>query len=122
MKISFKDIEEGIYKAKVSQVKEDIGHYGAFLRIVFTVLDGELEHYRFTGLVKPSSLKQSKFYKWVTNILGKEPACEFYTKDLIGKECLICLSKQKKFYSVIDVQFIQASSPGFMIDHKSIRT
>ncbi|MCK4826952.1 hypothetical protein KA005_65065 [bacterium] len=62
MKISFKDIEEGIYKAKVSQVKEDTGHYGAFLRIVFTVLDGELEHYRFTGLVKPSSLKQSKFY------------------------------------------------------------
>ena len=47
MKISFKDIEEGIYKAKVSQVKEDTGHYGAFLRIVFTVLDGELEHYRF---------------------------------------------------------------------------
>lgn len=103
MKITFKDIEGGIYHATVSMVKEDCGPYGPFLRIVFTITDEELEHFRFAGFIKPSPLKQSRFYKWITNILGQEPLPEFYTEDIIGKECVVVLSKKRKSYTVTEV-------------------
>ncbi len=60
MKVNFKDIEEGLYNARVSQIMEGSGHHGPFLRIVSTIADGELKHYRFSGFVKPSGLKQSR--------------------------------------------------------------
>ena len=66
MKFTFKDIEEGIYKAKVSEIKKDQGPFGPFFRLTFTIVDGELKNYRFPGFVKPTALKQSKFYRWVT--------------------------------------------------------
>jgi len=62
-----------------------------------------LKGYRFSGFVKPSSVRCGKFYKWVTNILGCEPDDELSTDDIVGKGCKIHLSKQKDFYSVTDV-------------------
>lgn len=107
MKITFKDIPTGLFKAKVYDIKEAKGPYGPYLQIVFTIIErGELLHYRFSGCVKPSALKQSKFYRWVTNILGEEPKSMFSTNDMIGKECLISLSKQNDFYCVVDVSMI----------------
>jgi hypothetical protein len=103
MKFTFRDIQEGAYNAKVSQIKEDQGPFGPFLRLTFTIVAGELKNYKFSGVVKPTDLKQSKFYRWVTNILGQQPADDLDTNDLIGKECLILLSKVKDFYSVTDV-------------------
>jgi len=36
--------------------------------------------------------------------MGEEPALELCLEDMIGKECIICLSKQhRNFYSVTDV-------------------
>ncbi|MEW6418934.1 MAG: hypothetical protein AB1480_12570 [Nitrospirota bacterium] len=65
---------------------------------------GNLRDYSFSGIVKPIPFKQGKFYRWVTNILGKEPDPDFSPEDLIGKECLIFLSKRNKnFYYVTDV-------------------
>ena len=104
MKIMFKDIPAGSFKAKVSDIKEEKGAYGPYLRITFTITEkGELDHYRFSGLVKPTSLRQSKFYRWVRNILGEDPGDMFCTKDMLGKECIICLSRQNNYYSVKDV-------------------
>lgn len=107
MEFVFKDIPEGFFKAKVSDVKQEYGVYGPYLRLIFTVIDeGELNHCRFSGIVKPIPLKQGKFYRWITNILGYNPDYKFCTKDIIGKECRIYLAKQKNFYSVIDVSEI----------------
>ena len=103
MKVTFRDIENYYYNATVSKIKEDSGHYGAFLRMSFTILDGDLENYNFSGSVKPSPIKKSKFYRWVTNILGKEPPEEFYTEDLIDKLCVITLSRRGRLYFVSDV-------------------
>ncbi len=103
MKIDFKDIEEGWYNARVSQIREGTGPHGPFLCIVFTITDGELRHYRFSGFVKPSTLKQSRFYRWITNILGEEPQNKFCTEELTGRECLVYLSKRKDRYAVIEV-------------------
>ncbi len=104
MKIMFKDIQAGSFKAKVSDIKEEKGTYGPYLRITFTITEkGELDHYRFSGLVKPTPLRQSKFYRWVRNILGEDPGDMFCTKDMLGKECIICLSRQNNYYSVKDV-------------------
>lgn len=104
MKIAFTDIPIGFFKAKVSDIKEEKGAFGPYMRIVFTVIEkGDMNHYRFSGIVKPTPLKQSKFYRWIKNILGQEPQDVFCTNDMIGKECLICLSKQNNYYFVIDV-------------------
>jgi hypothetical protein len=109
MEFVFKDISEGFFKAKVSDIKQENGKYGPYLRIIFTVIDeGELIHCRFSGIVKPIPLKQGKFYRWVTNILGNKPDHKFCTKDIVGKECRIYLAKQKNYYSVIDVSKISA--------------
>jgi hypothetical protein len=104
MKIIFKDIPEGFFKAEVTEIREENGEYGPYLRIIFTIIqEGELAYYRFSGFVKPTPLRQSKFYRWIKNILGKEPDDKFSTQDIIGKECMVHLSKQDKYYSVTDI-------------------
>lgn len=104
MKILFKDIPTRFIKAQVSEIKEEEGIYGPYLRIIFSILEeGELAHYRFSGFVKPNPLKISKFYRWVTTILGKEPDDTFSTNDMIGRQCMVSLSKQDKYYCVKDV-------------------
>ena len=104
MKFRFKKIEPDFYKAKLCRIKEESGCYGEYLRFIFTITEGGLRDYSFSGIVKPVPIKQGKFYRWVTNILGKEPDSDLCAEDLIGKECLIFLSKRdKNFYSVTDV-------------------
>ena len=102
MRLRFKDIQ-GPHKARLSEIREADGIYGPYLRLIFTVMDGELKGYRFSGFVKPSSVRCGRFYRWVTNILGREPDDELSTDDIVGKGCKIHLSKQKDFYSVVDV-------------------
>jgi hypothetical protein len=104
MKIMFKDIPSGSFRARVAEIKEGSGHYGPYLRITFRIIEtGDLLHYRFSGIVKPTPLKQSRFFRWVKTILGNEPAEVFSPQELIGKECMISLSKKNGFYSVTDV-------------------
>ena len=103
MKFTFRDIQEGAYNAKVSEIKQEKGPFGPFLRLTFTIVAGELKNYKFSGFVKPTDLKQSKFYRWVTHILGQQPGADFDTNGLIGKHCLVLISKVKDFYSVTDV-------------------
>jgi len=108
MGIIFKDIPVGFIKAKVADIKKQNGPYGEYLRIIFTISQkGEFSYYKFSGFVKPTPLRQSKFYRWVKNILGKDPNDdEFSIQELIGKECMIYLSKQDNYYSVKDVSMI----------------
>ena len=104
MHVIFKDISKGLYKARVSEIKEGKGLYGPYLRFIFTITEqGELAHYKFSGIVKPIPLKQSKFYKWVINIIGQQPGESFRTEDMIGKECVVYLAKQNDYYAVMDV-------------------
>ncbi len=103
MKITFRDIPTNSLKAKVSDIKEKSGNFGIYLQITFTVLEGELKSYKFTGLIKPNFFRQSKFYTWVSNILGYDPEDTFTTEELIGKECLVFLTKRDKYYSVFHV-------------------
>ncbi len=113
MKIKLKDIEEGLYRAKVTQIAEETGPYGPFLRLIFTITEGELKNYRFSGLVRATSIRQSKFCRWVSNIFGQEPEEEFYLGDMIGKECLVCLSRRGKTYFVTNVYV----KDGVLINH-----
>ena len=104
MRLRFKDAQ-GMHKARLSEIHEGHGVYGPYLCLVFTVIDGEFKDFRFSGLVQPALIRQGRFYKWVTNILGHEPD-EFSTDELIGKICMIYLSKKKDFYTVTDVSMI----------------
>jgi len=106
MVFRFKDIPEGKFKAELSEIRQEKGPYGPYLRLIFTIIEpGDLYHYKFSGFVKPSPFKNSKFYKWITNLLGYPPAHEVHSHQIIGKQCLVYLAKQQNnnFYSVIDL-------------------
>lgn len=108
MKMKFIDIPDGLYLAKVTEIKKGKSTYGPYLRIIFTITqDGEITNYKFSGIVKPIHIKQSKFFRWVTNILGAEPSATFSTNDLLDKQCLIHLAKNGKYYTVTDVSIIK---------------
>jgi hypothetical protein len=105
MKLKFKDITPGIYPAKITDVVEEYGPYGLFLRFSFTIINGDLKDWSFYGIVKPNIFKQAKFYRWMTIILDKEPPNdEFVLSQIIGKECSIVLERrikgEKVYYSV----------------------
>lgn len=121
MKFTFKDIQEGTYQAKVSGIKQEKGPFGPFLRLTFTIVAGELKNYKFSGFVKPTDLKQSKFYKWITQILGEHPTDDFDTNDLLDQHCLVSLSKVKDFYSVTDVQMENHGLAGLEVTRKSFK-
>ena len=115
MKFTFNDIPEGIFKARVSQIKKENGAFGQYLRITFTIIEeGQLNHYKFSGIVKPTLLKQSKFYRWISNILGYSPDHTISTEDIIGKECFVFVTRQNNYYCVTDVTMCpDAASPPF---------
>jgi hypothetical protein len=64
----------------------------------------ELKGWSFYGIVKPNPFRQSKFYRWMIIIMGKEPEEEFSVYNLIGKQRQIYLQKKNKgdkiYYSV----------------------
>ncbi|NOZ69668.1 MAG: hypothetical protein GXP46_10610 [Deferribacteres bacterium] len=51
MNIDFRDIKEGWHCGRVLQIMEGTGPHGPFLRMIFTITEGELQHYRFSGFV-----------------------------------------------------------------------
>jgi len=104
MEFVFSDIPEGFFNARLSQVKKENGSFGQYLRLTFTITEnGQLNQCKFSGIVKPTPLKQSKFYRWVTNILGYPPEDTLRSEQIIGQECMVYLAKNKDFYTVIDV-------------------
>lgn len=107
MKVKFKDIKSGIYMAKIAGIKEENGPYGIYWRFNFTITQGELTNWSFYGIIKPNPFRQSKFYRWMAIIMGKEPEHEFSAAELIGKKCNIYLQKETKgdkvYYSVKDL-------------------
>ena len=103
MKIIFKDIKEGLYRAELSQIQQRMGKFGPYLHLLFTITESELENYKFSAFIKPNLMRNSKFHRWVTHILGHDPDYEFYTEDLIGKQCIVSLSKHRNSFVVSDV-------------------
>jgi len=107
MQFRFTDIIPGRYQAKITDIKSASGPYGLYLRFIFTITNGELAGCSFFGIVKPEPFRQTKFHRWISIILGKEPDTDFSLSELLGKECHICLEKktknQKTFYSVSDL-------------------
>ena len=105
MKIQFHNIEPGVYDARISDLKQESGPFGEYLRFNFTISKGHIKGWKFYGIVKPSSLKQSKFYRWIINTIRKEPDETFSIQDMIGKKCSVSLNikiKDNKTYYYID--------------------
>jgi hypothetical protein len=107
MKLKFKDIKPGIYPAKITDIKEEVGPYGNYLKFNFTVIEGELKDWSFYGIVKPNPFKQSKFFRWMVIIMGEDPKEELAINNSMGRRCNIYLQKkikgQKIYYSVKDL-------------------
>jgi hypothetical protein len=107
MNIKFKDITPGMYPARISNIQEERGPYGSYLRFNFTITDGELKDWSFYGIVKPHLFKQSKFYRWIISLVGNEPGQDLTIYQLMGKQCRILLEKRLKegkiYYTVADL-------------------
>ncbi|MCP4991637.1 MAG: hypothetical protein GY928_37930 [Colwellia sp.] len=103
MKIIFKDIKERNYRAELSNIQQRMGKFGHYLQLSFTITEGELQNYTFSAYIKPNLIRNSKFHRWVSNLLGHDPDYEFYTHDLVGKHCIISLYKNKNLFVVSDV-------------------
>jgi hypothetical protein len=86
MNIKFKDVNPGMYPAKITGIKEQNGPYGEYWRLNFTILQGEL---RAAGLVL-------LFYRWMVILMGEEPDDHFALEQLMGKQCRIYLQKKTK--------------------------
>lgn len=111
MKFAFRDIEPDFYRARLMEIRREAGCWGEYLRLVFAVTDGQLKGFKFSGFIKPAPLKYGKFYRWVSNIFGGEPPENFSDKDLIGKDCLVFISRKNGgFYSVTEVCMISEHS------------
>jgi len=107
MQFAFRDIEPDFYRARLLEIRKESGRWGDYLRLIFTVTDGELRGAEFSGFIKPTAVKYSKFYRWARNIFGEDPPSDFSDKDLVGKDCLIFISKKNhRFYSVTEVCMI----------------
>lgn len=107
MKFTFRDIEPAFYRARLLEIHKESGCWGEYMRLVFAITDGELRGFKFSGFIKPATVKYSKFYRWVKNILGDDPPADFSDNDLIGKDCLVFISKKNdRFYCVTDVCMI----------------
>ncbi len=103
MKIKFIDVEKSLYKAEVVEVKKKRNSYGEYIQILFTVTEGKLKSYRFTGCCSLMPIKMSKFYRWVKNILQEEPEDDFQIEQLTAKECLIMINKRNEWYIVKEI-------------------
>lgn len=104
MKFGFRDIEPDFYRARLLEIRRESGRFGDYLRLVFAVSEGELRGFIFPGFIKPSTLRCGKFYRWVGNILGADPPSELSDRDLVGKECVVFISRKNgRFYSVTEV-------------------
>ncbi len=114
MEFTFNDIPDGFLKARVSGIKKETGRFGQYLRLSFTIIEeGQLNNYKFSGIVKPTLIKQSKFYRWISNILGYLPDHQISTDEIIGKECFVYVARQNNYYCVIDVSTIPDETPPF---------
>ncbi|MCP4912164.1 MAG: hypothetical protein GY909_03510 [Oligoflexia bacterium] len=92
MTISFKDISEGQHDARISDVEEVYNKSGFYLRFIFTVSDSKFNEHDFSATLKVSGSKKSYFYRWITNLVGREIDL-LDTSSLIGKLCRISVVK-----------------------------
>jgi len=106
MGIKFIDAEKSMYRAKIVEVKKKRNLYGEYIQILFTVTEGDLKNCRFTGYCNFMPVKESRFYRWVKNILNEEPEHAFDIEDLNGKECVISLNKRNEWYVVKEIYSI----------------
>jgi hypothetical protein len=104
MNITFLSPSQEFYKAIVSDVKEKNTKYGLYLRIIFSIQEGDLLNYKFSAFIKPTPLRYSNFYNWITNILGEFPPENTFSTDLlIDKKCIVQLKLKNNYYAVADV-------------------
>lgn len=104
MIICFNDIHDGLYKAAVTDIEERINSRGNYsLCFYFSITEGNFIGRTFSALLKPSASKNSKFFAWISNILGFEPQA-LDTSELIGKKCLISIARyNNNYFKVISV-------------------
>lgn len=101
MKIQFKNITDCLLKARVSDIEKKEGVYGPYVKFIFTVLEGDWLHYKFSATASFLPLRQGKLFKWITDILGETPDNDFCLDELLGRQCLIGLSLRNHGYCYV---------------------
>jgi hypothetical protein len=98
----FAVVDDGVYKAKVVDIKVKDGKYGKMLQWTFEIFDhDEFGGVQITGISPKEATEKSKLYTWVTNILGTGEISIGDTLPVskcIGKSCkvLVVTSSSEK--------------------------
>lgn len=71
--MSKESIKEGTYIASFESLEKHQGtQYGEFYKFTFTIREGEHNNQKINGLTSTSFNAESKLYKWLTSILGRQ--------------------------------------------------
>ncbi len=92
MTISFKNIPDGTYNAYISDIHEIYTSSDYYLRFIFKIDDSIFIKHTFSTTLKVSGSKKSYFYRWITNLVGREIDM-IDTCSLLGKQCHISVVK-----------------------------
>ncbi len=92
MTISFKNISDGSYNAYISDIQEISTMSDFYLRFIFNVVDSKFIEHIFSTTLKVSGSKNSSFYRWITNLVGRDIDM-IDTDSLIGKQLRISVVK-----------------------------
>ena len=84
----------GQYRAKLSAVEEHEGQWGDFLKLIFTIEEGDHVGSNVTGVASARFSSRSKLYKWTKALLGGRAIPTSYmwsSDDLVGRRVLLSL-------------------------------
>jgi hypothetical protein len=88
-------IPVGVYPAKLTDIEKGEGEFGMYLKLKFTITDGEHKDTERSTIAKltltKGSKRNSKLYDIVTALSGKAPETEKEVSfnSLLNKECQI---------------------------------
>jgi len=95
-------VPEGLYQAKVKEIKENTGEFGPYVKLAFDITEGEFNGTTKTlvaslKMTRNKSGKNSKLYDAAKAILKEEPKTgdSLDLNNLIGKTCQILIINGK---------------------------
>lgn len=88
-------VEEGLYKAMLTDIVDVDTQFGQSWRWIFDLIDYE-EETLVSGITSQKMTTRSKAYEWASVLLGREPEPgeEISFEDLIGKQAMVTVKNR----------------------------
>ena len=95
----YEAMDQGVYRAKLVNLEEDEGEYGAFLKWYFEILEEDYESQTIRGQssIPERFTSATKMWQWAQGLLGRaiQAGENIDFEDLIGRECMITVGHKE---------------------------